>query len=412
MTSGSAVSEGITAIAADANGNAYVAGTASRVRPAGHAGSVEPRRRQATSPRSFAEMRAADGSPVFCTYLGLTNIGIYAVSLDALGDVYVAANRTSASSAFTATPGALSVGNQQLLVFKMNAGASSLLWSAGFGGNGSDAAYAMQLDPKGNALIVGSPSNGFPITPDALYPQPNGAFFAKVDSSGTKLDYASYGDGNQAYVIGVDSSGALYMAGVYPPVFLSKISPDGSQLVYRVPVQYRVAAISVDADGNATLVGADQGLSSMLALTATCRLGNSSYPAPSDATEAWMIRFDATGAMIQSTYLGSGPLGAGVLPLQPGAIASGPGGTYVTVSSSPYPYGGRPTAAGVLQIGPDSTGASATSIGCWSNAASFETGPLVAGEIFSVFGDGLGPAAGVSAMLVNGRFPGTRPTFR
>jgi uncharacterized protein (TIGR03437 family) len=114
-----------------------------------------------------------------------------------------------------------------------------------------------------------------------------------------------------------------------------------------------------------------------------------------------MIRFDPTGAMFQSTYLESG-----TQPLQPGAIANGPGGTDVTVSSSPFPYIGRPTAAGVLQIGPDSTGASATSIGCWSNAASFEMGPLAAGELFSIFGNGLGPAAGVSATLVNGQFPG------
>ncbi len=400
----------IAAMAVDAAGNVYLAGlggqTGLPVTPGAFA--------QASSGVNTAfacEISATNGAPVFCTYLGTGGMyfQIVAIALDASGNVYIAANRGNAT--FTATPGALSLGDQQALVFKLNPGGTSLLWAAGFGGSGSgDGVAAMGLGPHGNVWLAGpTNSTDFPITPNAVFPQPNRTWFANLDSSGAKLDYASYGDPSSiGPLMTVDGAGAPYLADRYV-TFVLKLSPDGSQVVYRVQAQLSVAAMIVDASGNLTVVGSGQGLSLMRSLTSTCRLGNLS-PLPSTATEAWMMRFGPDGTVLQSTYMG-----VGTEPFQAGAITGGVNGAYVIASSTPGDLGGAPTSIGVVQLGPDVTGASETSIGCWANAGSFETGPLSGGEIFSIYGDGLGPAAGVIAGLVNGQFPislaGVQVTF-
>jgi uncharacterized protein (TIGR03437 family) len=96
---------------------------------------------------------------------------------------------------------------------------------------------------------------------------------------------------------------------------------------------------------------------------------------------------------LQSTFAG-----ADSLPTQALGITEGASGAYLA----------SPT--GVLAIGPDPTGTSATSIGCYSNAASFEPGALAPGEIVSVFGERLGPAAG-AAGLANAQMSGAQVTF-
>ena len=65
------------------------------------------------------------------------------------------------------------------------------------------------------------------------------------------------------------------------------------------------------------------------------------------------------------------------------------GGGYVAVSTGVEQLG-------ILRIGPNTAGTAGTALGCYGNGATFLGGPLAPGEVFSMSGEGLGPAAGAT----------------
>lgn len=140
-----------------------------------------------------------------------------------------------------------------------------LLYASYLGGSSFDDATAVALDASGNVYVAGfTTSSDFP-TKDSIAPLPGwgggaspdgstDAFIAKLDSSGTELDYASYLGGTSedaAYAIAVDSSGAAYVTGTtastdFPTTngvyqaqnggagnaFVAKLTPDGRSLAF------------------------------------------------------------------------------------------------------------------------------------------------------------------------------------
>lgn len=100
-----------------------------------------------------------------------------------------------------------------------------LIYSTYLGGNGADGANAIAVDSAGNSYIVGSTSStNFPITPGAFQTtcagicDPN-VFVAKIDPSGSTLVYATYlggslWDGDWGYGIAVDGAGNAYVTGL------------------------------------------------------------------------------------------------------------------------------------------------------------------------------------------------------
>ena len=136
-----------------------------------------------------------------------------------------------------------------------------LIYCGYLGGPGNDYGYGIAADSLGRAYITGytySMGVAFPavVGPDLSY---NGgsvdAFIARVNASGTGLDYCGYigGLGNDfAYGVAVDKSGSAYVTGYtssteasFPvkvgpnlrsrglfDVFVAKVAPDGRTLVY------------------------------------------------------------------------------------------------------------------------------------------------------------------------------------
>src|SRR5258706_8894697 len=157
-----------------------------------------------------------------------------------------------------------------LAVSTLQAGPGVLSYSTYLGGNGADIIHAMAIDSSNNVYLTGEAlSSNFPVTAGAFQQKHAGqpgtitgilggpaapdAFVVKLSPSG-QIVYATYlgGAGADAGLgISVDSTGSAYVVGstssqnfpvtaraVQPrlagssDVFVAKLSPDGSTLLY------------------------------------------------------------------------------------------------------------------------------------------------------------------------------------
>ena len=160
-----------------------------------------------------------------------------------------------------------------------------LAYSTYLGGSTDDYALGIAVDPAGNAYVAGgTTSTDFP-TANAFQPDYSGgssnAFVTKINATGSALVYSTYlggsSDFNFAQSIAVDSTGSVYLTGAtgapdfptFKPIqatnhgirdaFVTKISPDGSALVYSTYLggsgdDYGWG-IAVDSAGNAHVTG-------------------------------------------------------------------------------------------------------------------------------------------------------------
>ena len=171
-----------------------------------------------------------------------------------------------------------------------------LSYSAFFGGNTSDTAWAIARDVNSNLYIAGQTVSTKFATVGAYQTNFAGgpfgigdAFVAKFDSSATNLIYLTYlggSDDEGAYCIAVDTAGDAYVAGetdspnfptnnalyqkipsmVYPGFgiyagsgFVTELNTNGSSLIYSTylgsTAQSCVNGIAVDSSDNAYVVG-------------------------------------------------------------------------------------------------------------------------------------------------------------
>ncbi len=158
-----------------------------------------------------------------------------------------------------------------------------LLYGTYLGGTGADQASGIAVDSAGGVYIAGyTNSADFSLTTFGTpATSANHVFVAKLDPTGSSLVYADYIGGNSDdYGIGLalDSSNNVYVTGIttssdFPTVnayqsvepgsdtgFLSKISADGSSLVYSTYLGGsgidQPAGVAVDTQGEAYVAGA------------------------------------------------------------------------------------------------------------------------------------------------------------
>jgi uncharacterized repeat protein (TIGR01451 family) len=267
-------------IAIDSTGNAYVAGqTASTDFPL-----ASPMQAANKGSNAFISKLSADGSAlVYSTYLGGTDRTVYgfsccganAIAVDSSGNAIVTGQTNALDfptlNAIQGTYQGFCFNGCTVNAFvsKLNATGSGLVYSTYLGGSGYDLGYGIAVDSADNAYVTGfANSRNFPTTANSYQSTsrasggdvPSNAFVTKIDTNGS-LVYSTYlgGSGN-AYRgdwgngIAVDSSGSAYVTGVagsldFPTVnpiqayepeggggnrntFVSKLSPDGSALVY------------------------------------------------------------------------------------------------------------------------------------------------------------------------------------
>ncbi len=211
-----------------------------------------------------------------------------------------------------------------------------LVYSTYLGGSGSSVAYSVAMDAAGNAYVAGTTAAAdFPVTtgafqPHIAAPQKFDAFVAKIDPSGTSLQYSTFigGDGNDgAYGIAVDKTGSAFLSGEtissnFPvtahafqrkpgggsaaDAFACKLSPDGTSLLYATYLggsgNDYANAIAVDEAGNAYVTGATDSQDFPVTVGAAQKsLGTGAV------SNAFVVEIDPSGsAELYGSYLGGG----------------------------------------------------------------------------------------------------------
>jgi uncharacterized repeat protein (TIGR01451 family) len=224
---------------------------------------------------------------VYCGYIG-GGCG-NDIALDGSGNAYIAGySYASWFLPVTVGPDLTPNGDWEAFVAKVNASGTGLVYCGYIGGLGEEQAYGIAVDGSGNAYVTGytfSEQATFPVTvgPDLTYNGGRDAFVAKVDATGTNLDYCGYIGGDNwdwGYDIAVDGAGNAYITGItdsyqssFPvtvgpdltksldyDAFVAKVSGSGTGLSYCGYIggfgYDSGSAIAVDSSGNAYVTGA------------------------------------------------------------------------------------------------------------------------------------------------------------
>jgi Glucodextranase, domain B/Beta-propeller repeat/Bacterial Ig-like domain (group 2) len=237
------------AIAVDATGLAYVTGqTTSDTSVAAFPITASACQSALVSQSGNAFLTVLDtnqsGGPslVYSTYLGgsSTGFGDYGlgVSVDALGDAFVAGSTTSSSpTPFPTTSSAYQsslnseYGNAFVTeIATTQSGSASLVYSTYLGGSGDgsdesgDTALSITLDSLGKVYLSGAASSpDFPVSSGAYQttnPNDGRSFVAKLDltqSGSQSLLYSTYlggTGGDEGFGIAVDANGNAYVVGI------------------------------------------------------------------------------------------------------------------------------------------------------------------------------------------------------
>jgi hypothetical protein len=227
----------------------------------------------------------------YSTYLGGSGGDFGSgIAVDSSGNAYVT-GQTSSVDFPTAGPLQASLnGFTNAFVSKLNPTGSALIYSTYLGGNGGDSGSGIAVDSAGSVYLAGlTSSTDFPtVNPfQASNNSPTTAtgFVAKLNSSGSALDYSTYLGGSGfgwSSGIAVDSSGNAYLIGYtqstdFPTVnplqasnkspgsgngFVAKLNPSGSALIYSTYLGGSggdsASGIALDSAGNACVTGYTQ----------------------------------------------------------------------------------------------------------------------------------------------------------
>jgi beta-propeller repeat-containing protein len=314
------------AIVVDSGSNAYVTGaTTSSDFP-----TMNPVQSTLGGPGDafVAKLNPNGNALVYSTYLGGENddVGL-GIAVDEAGEAYVTGftdpDFPTTAHAFQPTAPA---GGTAAFVAKLNTAGNALVYSTYLGGSTSDVGFGIAVDSGGSAYVTGvTSSSDFPkmnaIQPTLGAPGADNAFVTKLNADGSALVYSTYlggSDSDSGNAITVDSHGNAYVTGFagsdnFPAtgllggggagdVFVTKLNPDGSALVYSTRVGGSNSdagrSISVDSRGNASVTGITY--SSDFPTTA-----NAIQSSPGGGGDAFVTLLNPQGAaLVYSSYLG------------------------------------------------------------------------------------------------------------
>ena len=324
--------EGIEGVAVDSAGNFYVTGT---TQSADFPTTVGADRTLDGSRDIFVTKFSPAGAVLYSTYLGGgCDDSARDIAVDAAGNAFVT-GRFNGGLCYAESVGAL--------VAKLDP-AGGLVYASVLGGSLADSSVgqAIAVDAAGHAYVTGittSASHDFPTTPGAYrtgecdndLPFANDGFVAKLSTDGSTLLYSTVlcGSGDDSPTgIAVDAAGNAYVAGttgssdfptVHPfqatrgggPVgltgFVSKLTPDGSQLAYSTYLggseSQAIGGIAVDEQGNAYVTG-ETASDDFPTTPGVLQEHAGNRLCIEVCTDAFVTKLDPSGsALVYSTYL-------------------------------------------------------------------------------------------------------------
>ena len=378
------------AIALDAAGNAYVAGsTFSEDFPTtvgAHQTDLNVAGDAFNSFDGYVVKLTSSGALAYSTLLGGGSFdAIYTIDVDSAGNAYVA-GATLSNNFPLVTP--IKATQDDAFVAKLNAAGSALVYSTYFGGNHNDVPHGIAVDASGSAYVTGlTRSSNFPAV-NAVQAALDGAtcagipcgdaFLTKINAAGSAFVYSTFlggSDRDRGADVEVDSSGAAYVIGDtlssnFPTAsplqamnagaedaFVAKVNPSGSSLVYSTYLggsgregtsfanDHIVGfGIAVDAAGDAYVAGVTAssnfpsvdafqafvagGSGEMQAFAAKLNAAGSAltYSTALNPPQPMSDQADVAVDLVGGAYLAGGVSAIGTFPTTPGAIQTVHGG--------------------------------------------------------------------------------------
>jgi uncharacterized protein (TIGR03437 family) len=284
---------------------------------------------------AFVAKLTPDGrNLVYSTYLGGSREESGAsIAVDTAGNAYVVGETYSFDFP---TKNALQphiAGGGDAYLVKVAPDGSALLFATYLGGSSNDYGFGVAVDQSGSAYVAGySQSADFPTYKGFQLKQSgtSSAFVAKFSPAGDGLSYSTFlgeswgghiavDDHGNAFVTGYTSSDDFPVKNAFQPVrgggpdvFLTKLAPSGSELVYSTflggtGVDFGFGRLAVDSDGSAIITGLTASKDFPTKNSLQPYVGGGSY-----GYDAFVTKLTPDGgALVFSTYVGGNGWDAG-----------------------------------------------------------------------------------------------------
>ena len=339
---GSGADQG-TAIAVDAEGNAYVTGITD---------SVDLALANPSQPGSGGDQDAfvakldSAGTLIYLTYLGGNQLdNATSIALDGAGNAYIGGFTRSTNFPTLNAIQSSNRGGFNAFITKLGP-TGAPIYSTYFGGSRNESVSGIAVDSAGNAYIAGIATSANLPTSSPLQPSLSGTsdvFVSKLNSAGDQLAFSTYLGGSQddaATSIAIDPAGNVYVTGATLSGnfttsnavqaahgggifdgFVLKLNAAGNQIIYSTFLggagSDRGMRIAADAMGAAYVTGDTH--------STNFPLSGALQGTAAGSSDAFLTKLNPNGTLAYSTYVGGDGIDGGT-----GIAVDSSGGALVT----------------------------------------------------------------------------------
>ncbi|MGC9779478.1 MAG: SBBP repeat-containing protein [Candidatus Heimdallarchaeota archaeon] len=272
---------------------------------------------------------------IYSTFIGGSGYEITrSIVLDNLGNAYIVGSTSSVDfpTSATAYNDTLSAVGDDVIVLKLSADGSTLLYSTFIGGNGTDYGYDIEIDNTGCAFITGcTDSINFPTVNayDETYNGKNAefgdCFILKLSSDGSSLIYSTYfgGSGDDIAIgIAIDTTNNIIFTGktysadfpLYNAIddefdgvgecFFAKLAANGSSIIFstyfgETELVAPECGYAIDLGNNGDIYFIGTTRTDNITMTDETTFG--SYHGDMDI---FLVKLSEDGSLLYSTYIG------------------------------------------------------------------------------------------------------------